>query len=167
MRVFGAFWHLDMRSVHSINKALLVLLPKTDEAKSVRDYNPISLIHSFGKLFAKVLAGRLAPRLGELVHPYQKAFIKGQSIHDNFRLVQSSAKVLRARRRPSLLLKVDIARTTGKHGTFLSYFIFLGRRGYEILHSSAPWYIPQLTDECTATYIHRLTMIYGPYVHQF
>jgi hypothetical protein len=45
-----------MRSFHSINEALLVLLPKSDEAKSVCNYIPISLIHSIGKLFVKVLA---------------------------------------------------------------------------------------------------------------
>jgi hypothetical protein len=68
---------MDMRSFHSINEALLLLLPKIEEAGSEHDYRPISLIHNVGKLFAKDLACRLAPRLGELVHPCQSTFIKG------------------------------------------------------------------------------------------
>jgi hypothetical protein len=64
----------------------------------VRDYRPISLIHVVGKLFAKVLANLLAPKLGEMVHQSQSAFIKGGRIHDNFRFVEASAKMLHARR---------------------------------------------------------------------
>jgi hypothetical protein len=109
MRAFDAFWHLVLRSFYDINETLIVLLPKSDEAKAMRDYRPITLIHIIGKLFAKVLACQLAPRLGELVHPYQSAFIKGWSIQDSFHLVQSSTKLLHVRRRPSLLLKVDLA----------------------------------------------------------
>jgi hypothetical protein len=32
MAVFNAFWHLDMRNLHNVNDALLVLLPKLAEA---------------------------------------------------------------------------------------------------------------------------------------
>jgi hypothetical protein len=55
-------WHL-----HNMNDALMVLLPKSAEASTVRDYRPNALIHSLGKLIAKVLANWLAPKLGELV----------------------------------------------------------------------------------------------------
>jgi hypothetical protein len=68
----------------------------------------ISLIHIIGKLFSKVLASRLAPHLATLVHPSQSVCIKGHIIHDNFKYVQSAAKLLHARRLPSILLKVDI-----------------------------------------------------------
>jgi hypothetical protein len=87
----------------------MVLLPKSAEVTTVRDYRPITLIHSVGKLIAKVLANRSAPKLGELVHISQNAFIKGRFIHDRFKLVQASAKQLHARRVPCLLFKVDIA----------------------------------------------------------
>jgi hypothetical protein len=54
----------------------MILLPKTDEATSVRDYHPIALIYIVGKLFSKVLATKLA----NLIHPSQSAFIKGRFI---------------------------------------------------------------------------------------
>jgi hypothetical protein len=38
------------------------------------------------------------------------AFIKGRFIQDNFKPVQASAKLLHAKKRPSILLKIDIAR---------------------------------------------------------
>jgi hypothetical protein len=89
---------------------MLTLLPKTAEASKVTDYHPISLIHILGKLLSKVHVNRLTPRLGNLVHINQSAFIKGRFIQDSFRLVQSSAKLLHSRKCASLLLKIDIAK---------------------------------------------------------
>jgi hypothetical protein len=55
------------------------------------------------------LANILAPRLGELVQANQSAFIKGRLIQDNFKMVQLSTRLLHARKKVNLLLKVDIA----------------------------------------------------------
>jgi hypothetical protein len=94
MCTFDVFWHLDTRHLHNTNDAFMVLLPKMAEASAIKDYHSIALIHTVGKLISKVLANRLAPKLGELVHVSQSAFIKGCFIQDNFKLVQSSAKQL-------------------------------------------------------------------------
>jgi len=86
--VINAFWLLDGRSFNLINDAFMILLRKKNEAQDIRDYRPISLMHSFGKLIAKCLARRrLALVLNDLVHPCQSAFIQGRSIHDNFRAI--------------------------------------------------------------------------------
>jgi hypothetical protein len=88
MVAFDAFLWLDMRNFHSMNEALLTLLPKSAEAASLKDYRLISLIHLVGKLFSKVLANCLTPRLGSMVHPNQSAFINGRFIQDNFKVLQ-------------------------------------------------------------------------------
>jgi hypothetical protein len=49
------FWSIDTRHLHNMNNALMVLLPKSTDATTVRDYRPIALIHSVSKLIAKVL----------------------------------------------------------------------------------------------------------------
>lgn len=59
----------------SLNDALISLLPKKDEAVDVRDFHPISLIHSFGKLFSKIMASRLSPLLDGLVEANQSVFV--------------------------------------------------------------------------------------------
>lgn len=99
VRAFNALWSLDSRSFYLVN----VLLQKKQEAQDIRNYRPISLIHCFSKLFAKVLSIRVAPMLPTLVQLNQSAFIKG-------RLVQLSARLLHARKKTSILLKVDIAK---------------------------------------------------------
>jgi hypothetical protein len=68
MCVFDAWWHMGTRSFHLMNEALTILLPKTAEAATIKDFWPISLIPSLGKLFSKVLENKLAPWLQEMVH---------------------------------------------------------------------------------------------------
>lgn len=91
------------------NTAYISLLPKMMDAPNVKDFQPISLVHSFAKLLTKVLANRLAGRLHELVTHNQSAFIKGRFIQDNFMLVQQLARFLQ-QKQPSILLKLDISK---------------------------------------------------------
>jgi hypothetical protein len=86
-----------------------VLLPKSAETSTVKDFRPISLIHIVSKLISKVLTNRLAHRLSELVQANQTAFIKGRAIHDNFKMVQLSTRLLHAQKKSCMLFKIDIA----------------------------------------------------------
>jgi hypothetical protein len=110
VRAFQAISVVDCRSFHHLNEALITLLPKVDNQEGLGDYRPISLIHSFGKIFAKVLANRFAPTLPHLISPNQRAFIKGRQIQDNFRYVMGTARTLSIRKSPSVLFKIDLAK---------------------------------------------------------
>lgn len=87
MNAINAFWAQDYRSFQHLNDAYMILLKKKSNPTEITDYRPISLIHSFSKLIAKCLARRLAGVLDQLVLRNQSAFIRGRSIHDNFRCV--------------------------------------------------------------------------------
>lgn len=50
-----------------LNSASVVLIPKKERSVKVGDYRTISLIHSLAKIFSKILANRLAPRLSQIV----------------------------------------------------------------------------------------------------
>lgn len=108
--VFDKLYSLNGRAFQRLNEALITLIPKKPDASTLFDYRPISLIHLVAKLFAKVLSLRLGPRLGELVSTNQSAFIAGRSVHDNFILVQQTARHLHRLKLPRVLLKLDIAR---------------------------------------------------------
>ena len=110
MRAFHALWSLDGRSLYLVNQAFMVLLKKRKDANTVSDFRPISLIHSFAKLFTKVLACRLVPHMDRLVKPNQSAFIRGRMIHENFKAVQLTAKLLHQKKKPTALLKIDISK---------------------------------------------------------
>jgi len=97
MRAFNALWALDARSLYLVNQAYIFLLRKKPDAQLVADFRLISLIHSFIKLFTKVLAVRLAPHIDGLVCTNQSAFIRGRVIHDNFKAAHLTAKLLHRR----------------------------------------------------------------------
>jgi hypothetical protein len=82
----------DGRGFARLNRALITLIPKIPEAIETKDFRPISLVHSFAKLFSKLIANRLRSRLGEIVSMNQSAFIKHQSLHDNFFSSQTSGQ---------------------------------------------------------------------------
>ena len=62
MNAFNALWSLDGRSLYLLNQAYIYLLRKKPDASSVGDFRPISLIHSFIKLFTKFLLDALLHR---------------------------------------------------------------------------------------------------------
>ena len=93
-----------------LNSTYIILIPKKTEADQVKDFRPVSLVHSFAKLVTKMLANRLASRLDQMVSPNQSAFIKNRFIQDNFMLVQQTVRFLHSQKQPRILLKLDITK---------------------------------------------------------
>jgi hypothetical protein len=129
MAAIAAIQRGNFRNLHLINSALLTLLPKKNDATLVKDFRPISLIHSFAKLITKLLANRLPGRLSELVSTNQSAFVKGRCIHDNFLLVQQTTRFLHQQKQPRILLKLDISKAFDSV-SWLFLLEVLQRRGF-------------------------------------
>ncbi|XP_010229804.1 uncharacterized protein LOC104582150 [Brachypodium distachyon] len=111
--ILAAFHHLHRLAggnLDALNTALICLIPKRDQVVTIGDLRPISLIHSFAKLFAKVLARRLTPLMGDLISHAQSAFIKTRCIHDNFLFVRNAACALHRAKKLALLIKLDFAK---------------------------------------------------------
>nr|GEY38776.1 RNA-directed DNA polymerase, eukaryota [Tanacetum cinerariifolium] len=64
------------------NSSFITLIPKSQEAKMVKDFRPISLIGSAYKIITKVLANRLSHVILNLVSDVQSAFIPDRQILD-------------------------------------------------------------------------------------
>ncbi|WVZ52345.1 hypothetical protein U9M48_003417, partial [Paspalum notatum var. saurae] len=79
-----------------LNTAFITLLLKKVDAIQVKDYRPISMIHSVAKLETKIMANRLAPLLPTLVPTNQSAFQMVKSLH--------------AKKEAHILLKLDISK---------------------------------------------------------
>jgi len=54
MGMFQALWGLNFRSFNHLNGPVMVLLHKTQSPAGLKDYGPISLIHSVGKAILKI-----------------------------------------------------------------------------------------------------------------
>ena len=104
----NSMFMLNSQGFEMLNSANIILLPKKSDARRVSDFRPISLIHSVAKLFAKLLANRLALLLDSLVSKCQSAFIKKRSIHDNFLYVQNMVRSMHKQKMAAIFVKLDI-----------------------------------------------------------
>lgn len=66
-----------------LNQSLIVLVPKVNNSKTVKDFRPISLLGGIYKIIAKVLANRIRLLVPKLVHPSQAGFVKGRSLAES------------------------------------------------------------------------------------
>ncbi|KAM0844595.1 hypothetical protein ACQ4PT_056936 [Festuca glaucescens] len=108
MRAVHALECKTSRNLNLLNFATMILLPKSLDDVHPKDFRPISLVHFFAKLFTKILALHLGPRMHELVTPCQSAFIKDRAVHDNFVFVRAQARLFRQKKTPALQLKLDL-----------------------------------------------------------
>jgi len=92
--------------MEALDTAYITLMSKKDGAGHVKDFRPISLVHSFAKVNTKVLANHLATWLHLMVS--ESKCLKKHFLQDNFILVQQMAKFLHQQKQPHLLLKLDI-----------------------------------------------------------
>jgi len=93
MNAFNAFWSQEARSFNLLNDAYMVLLKKKEQPQEIRDYQPISLMHSFRILITKCLASRLGATIDSLVH----VAIRAPSLRDGAYMITSTRFVCPAR----------------------------------------------------------------------
>ena len=110
MEIMFELHRSNFASFGRLNSSIITLLPKKECSLEVADFRPFNLIHGVAKIFAKVLAVCLAPLLLALVSKVQNALIGGRSMHENFKFVCNTAKVLHKRKTTVVLMKIDISK---------------------------------------------------------
>ncbi|GJT19888.1 RNA-directed DNA polymerase, eukaryota, partial [Tanacetum coccineum] len=89
------------------NSSFIALIPKTQDAKMVKDFRPISLIGSLYKIIAKILANRLVGVLGELVNEVQSDFVANRQILDGPFILNEIIQWCKSNKKQTMVFKVD------------------------------------------------------------
>lgn len=91
------------------NRTLVTLIPKSEDAKSVRDYRPIAGCSTFYKIISKILTARLGSMMPSVISKAHAAFVPGQNIHNH--ILQAYELIKGYSRRggtPRIMMQLDL-----------------------------------------------------------
>lgn len=92
-----------------VNSTVVNLIPKIQNATSVKDYRPVACCSIVYKMISTIVTNRLQFVTGNIVHCAQAGFIPGRSIADNILLASELSKgYSRSNSYPRYLIKVDL-----------------------------------------------------------
>ncbi|XP_077234673.1 uncharacterized protein LOC143876875 [Tasmannia lanceolata] len=89
------------------NTTFITLIPKKG-AVGMKDYMPISLVHSMYKILAKVLAHRISSVMEEIISNYQGAFVKDRQILDGILIANEILDTVKRDDGCGFLFKLDL-----------------------------------------------------------
>ncbi|CAI8588216.1 unnamed protein product [Vicia faba] len=76
----------------AINCTFISLIPKTDNAKYIKDYRSISVCTIMHKVISKVMTRRMSKVLGSIINNCQSAFVPRQQIRNHILLAYELLK---------------------------------------------------------------------------
>ncbi|GJW79512.1 RNA-directed DNA polymerase, eukaryota [Tanacetum coccineum] len=89
------------------NSSFITLIPKKQDAKVVKDFRPISLIGSFYKIIAKILANRLSLVMSDLISDVQTAFVSNRQILDGPFILNELISWCKYHKTKAMIFKAD------------------------------------------------------------
>ncbi|GJU27805.1 hypothetical protein Tco_1166426 [Tanacetum coccineum] len=97
----------------TLNKTLVVLIPKVPCPEQIGQFRPISLCNFVYRTISKIMANRLKPHLHKIVSPQQSAFIPGRLIQDSIVIANEAFHYIRNKKKGSqqfMALKLDLSK---------------------------------------------------------
>nr|GEX05023.1 putative RNA-directed DNA polymerase, eukaryota, reverse transcriptase zinc-binding domain protein [Tanacetum cinerariifolium] len=107
--VFSAVNHFFIQGEFpkGCNSMFITLIPKIPDANLIKDFRLISLIGSLYKIITKILANRLVPVIGSIVHEVQSAFVAERQIMDGPFILDEIIQWCSRKKKQAIFFKVD------------------------------------------------------------
>lgn len=106
MRMFDDFWKGQL-DIKRLNYGAITLVPKLQDANSVRQFRPVCLLNVDFKCFTKTLTNRLVPVAQKIVGENQTGFVKGRNILEGVVVLLEVLHELNKSKKRGLILKID------------------------------------------------------------
>jgi hypothetical protein len=97
-----------------LNYGVITLVPKVQEANTIRHYRPICFLNVDFKIFPKLLTDRITPLADKIISESQTAFIKGRSILEGVVILHEVIHELKRSRSKGVISKIDFEKAYDK-----------------------------------------------------
>lgn len=99
-----------------MNSTYVCLIPKHQNAETLRQYRPISLCNTVYKVVTKIIVNRIKPLLNKIIHPSQTSFIKGRRASDNAIIVHEVQNFFKNSKgkKGKIMIKIDLEKAFDK-----------------------------------------------------
>jgi hypothetical protein len=106
LEMFEEF-HRDKLDLYWLNFALITIIPKEHDARTMNKFRPISLLNCSYKIFTKVLTNRIALVADRLIASNQTTFTKGMYILESVVTAHEILHEVHHSKQKSFVLKLD------------------------------------------------------------
>jgi hypothetical protein len=100
-------FHQGKLDMYKLNFALIIVIPKEKDARTMNKFRPISLLNCSYKIFTKVLTNRIGSVADRLVASNQTIFIKGRYILESVVTAHETIHDVHQSRQQRFVLKLE------------------------------------------------------------
>jgi hypothetical protein len=100
-------------------RGIIVCLPKNKEPERAKDYRPLTLLNADHKIYARILANRLKPKMNDVIQDTQYSAVPGQNIIDTTSTIRDIIAAGNETRRGICLIVLDFTRAFDISHTYL------------------------------------------------
>ena len=106
--------HKGVLDVRRLNYGVITLVPKVQNANTIKQYRPICLLNVDYKDITKVLTNRFSPLAHKVIGDNQTGFMKGRNILEGVVILHEVVHELKSSRKKGIILKIDFEKAYDK-----------------------------------------------------
>jgi hypothetical protein len=122
-------WFEDKLDIFRLNFAMITLIPKEEDARSMKKFRPISLINCRFNSFTKATTNIYAKIMNRLISQCQSSFIRDRFILESVVIAHEVIHETHVRKEQGLVFKIDYEKAYDKVNLDFLYEV-LGARGF-------------------------------------